>query len=465
MHIGTHLEVDLVAVDIASRLTCLLEISAPEATQGDRPPRTLILVLDRSGSMAGARLAAAQSAIVDLIRRLAPADSFGLVTFNNEATLALPVRPMGACDREALIRRVQSIRPGGSTNLGSGYLLGLREARSAVAGSSSRSATVLVLSDGHANVGLVDAGQLLELAHGAATARVTTSSVGIGDAYDETLLAALSQGGGGVHHFAPDPDSAAAIVATTVSDLLAVSILAATVRIEPVGGLARGVRVLQSVPIIPDGESLIATLGDLYSGEERRLLIQFDVPGLSELGPQTIATFTVVFTVADTLIEHRVTLPVRINVLPADELGTPEPNPRVVTERLLWQADEERTQAADDLRGGRTEEARTRLTQMRTDLAMVQAAAPSPEVAEDLAAAIGSLDRDLSRLDEDDVNANSKLLYAQASPSKRGGMSRERTERVKRARAAADSGADPRAGTTADPGADQDSGVSEADPR
>ena len=54
MHVSTHLDIDLVAMDQADEVTCLLELTAPEsaATQ-QRPGRTLMLVLDRSGSMNG----------------------------------------------------------------------------------------------------------------------------------------------------------------------------------------------------------------------------------------------------------------------------------------------------------------------------------------------------------------------------------------------------------------------------
>ena len=57
MHVTAHLDVDLVALESEDDVTCLLNLAAPmlEADQF-RPGQTLIVVLDRSGSMAGSNL-------------------------------------------------------------------------------------------------------------------------------------------------------------------------------------------------------------------------------------------------------------------------------------------------------------------------------------------------------------------------------------------------------------------------
>lgn len=436
MHVNAHLDIDLVALDEPRRLTCMLEITAPEGTAADRPPRTLIMVLDRSGSMAGERLAAAQEAICDLVRRLSAADCFGLVTFDNEALLALPVRPMGQVDRTEIARQVRAIRPGGSTNLGAGYLIALREARAAVADTARPSATILLLSDGHANQGLVDAEQLFGLAHAAAE-RVTTSTVGIGGDYDETLLEAISRGGAGVHHFAPDPDSAAAIVAATLSDLLSVSALATTVRVAPAAGIAAGIALLQQLPVVRDGAGLVATIGDMYAGEERRLLLRFEVPPLTGRGSQVIADITVVFTTADTLTEHRIKVPVTVTAAPSAEVGTPVPNPIVEVERLLWESDVRMKEAIVDLQRDDPAAARQRLAGLRTDLEQLAEpmALAAPVLYEELRASISQVDQRLAEIDTDMDGLTSKRMMAQASSSARGGMSKERAARIKQERA------------------------------
>src|SRR5262249_38829366 len=152
----------------------------------------LQVVIDRSGSMADGRLYAALQALDGLIARLRPNDRLGLVTFDNEVSVPIAAGPVG--DGAQARHAVASIYPGGMTNLSGGLLRGIQEAQRA---SSGYGATLVLLSDGHANQGVIDHPQLERFAGGAQGARITTSTIGIGLGYDEDLLAAIARGGGG----------------------------------------------------------------------------------------------------------------------------------------------------------------------------------------------------------------------------------------------------------------------------
>ena len=95
MDINALLDLDVVAVESEDNLSVLLELVAPERAVGDqRPPGTLQVVLDRSGSMGDGRLHAAQAALEALISRLDAADNFGLVVFDDEANVVIPAGPL-----------------------------------------------------------------------------------------------------------------------------------------------------------------------------------------------------------------------------------------------------------------------------------------------------------------------------------------------------------------------------------
>ena len=54
MHITTHLDLDVVALEGDDELSLLVELTAPTPEPAtERSPRTLVVVLDRSGSMPG----------------------------------------------------------------------------------------------------------------------------------------------------------------------------------------------------------------------------------------------------------------------------------------------------------------------------------------------------------------------------------------------------------------------------
>ena len=96
------------------------------------------------------------------------------------------------------------------TDLSGGYLRGLQEARR---GAGPAGATIVLLSDGHANAGITDPAALREVAANAGAQSITTSTIGIGHGYDQDLLAEIATGGNGNHSFAADGDSAAAALA------------------------------------------------------------------------------------------------------------------------------------------------------------------------------------------------------------------------------------------------------------
>ncbi len=134
-------------------ITLMLELDAPPApaTAEPRPPAAVQIVLDRSGSMGGERLDAAKDAIVRLVDRLDPSDSLGVVAFDDEVQVVLPGRTLDAAQRAAAKQSVARLHTGGTTNLSGGVLRGLQEARRAAAGAQG-GATLVLLSDGHANV-------------------------------------------------------------------------------------------------------------------------------------------------------------------------------------------------------------------------------------------------------------------------------------------------------------------------
>lgn len=113
--------------------------------------------------MSGERLKAAKGAIDALIDRLDPTDNFGLVVFDDEVHVAVPAGPLS--DKEGLRRLVRSIQPGGMTNLSGGLMRGLQEVRRV---NSRGSATLVLLSDGHANEGITAAEDLQAIAAGSA---------------------------------------------------------------------------------------------------------------------------------------------------------------------------------------------------------------------------------------------------------------------------------------------------------
>ncbi|MCB1207213.1 MAG: VWA domain-containing protein, partial [Verrucomicrobiae bacterium] len=96
------------------------------AARGNHTPLNLSVVLDRSGSMTGAKLEQARQAAEMLVDRLAPDDIFSLVIYDTEVEVLIPPAPVGRSTAE-IRRRIRGIEAGGSTALYAGVEAGGRQ--------------------------------------------------------------------------------------------------------------------------------------------------------------------------------------------------------------------------------------------------------------------------------------------------------------------------------------------------
>ena len=361
MDIKALLDVDMIALEATDKVTLMLDLTAPQNPKhATRPGQAVQIVLDRSGSMQGEPLDAAKGSLLKLIDRLAPQDSFGLVAFDDTALVIAPMRTMAEHDVHALRRAIADMYTGGSTDISAGYLLGLRELTRVGATGGS---TLLLISDGHANAGEQNPKFFSEVATKSATQKVTTSSIGLGTGYDESILEALAQGGGGAHRFAGTIDEAIGAIAAEVDDLLDKTIVNTVLRFTPTDAIAGApaIEILQRLPYWMDGPTYVLQLGDLFSGENRRFVIDIDVPGIAALGLCTIAEITIEYLNLADRQEISVTMPVNINVVPGDIAAGRIADLVVRAERLIIGAQSAKSLATDELREGKIAEASKRL--------------------------------------------------------------------------------------------------------
>ena len=361
MKVKALLDIDLVALESTEKVTMMLDMTAPITGAAiSRPGQAVEVVLDRSGSMSGPVFNSAKESILKLIDRLAPQDSFGLIAFDNQALIVAPIRTMADHDMPALRKAVREMQTGGNTDISAGYTMGLREL-SRVA--TDAGATLLLISDGHANAGEQDPAVLAQIATKHATNKVTTSTIGLGTGYDEKILEAMAQGGNGAHRFAYTIDEAIGAIAAEVDDLLEKSVVNAVLRFTPSPLLTTNPRIeiLQRLPHFKEGDTYVVQLGDLYVGENRRFVIDIEVPGMPALGLATIAEITLEYLDVAKMEEITVSMPVQVNVVPDDVAKGRLADPVVRAERLILTAQTEKATAIDELRSGNNAQASSRL--------------------------------------------------------------------------------------------------------
>lgn len=291
-----------------------------------RAPINVSLVLDRSGSMHGAPLAAAREAASRFVSFLSPEDRLSIVVFDTRVETifgpAPAVDPLGALDV------ISRIREGGSTNLSGGWLAGARHVREHLVEGTNR---VVLLTDGQANAGIVDPVKLAGLAADALGGRISSTCIGFGPHFNEDLLAAMSRAGGGNWWYVEQDDQMAAIFDQEIQGLVALAAQNVAVQVRLTHPKAAGVSFLQSYPVTRSGEDTWSVqLHDLYATSDKSLGLVFHVEQVEELGRVLLGEVKVEGdVVTEEGIEHRiVTMPVWANLDGADH---PEP----VVERTL----------------------------------------------------------------------------------------------------------------------------------
>ena len=352
MNTSIRLDHSLLSLDGAHDVHAMLELSVPAPAEADaRPPLRLALVLDRSGSMTGEKLEVAKRCATWLVSRLRADDELALVAYDDSVRLLAPLAPV----REAELRaRIASLAPGGSTNLSGGWLRGLEQLR----GGRGK---ILLLTDGLANVGVTDPARLVALARGAGQDGVGTATIGYGSDFDEELLAAMADAGGGNAHWAATPDAAPGIFAAELDGLTRVVAQNVSVEIRPAAAVEL-VGVLNEYPSVPVAGGVQLELGDGYGGERRRVVFALHVPHLAALGPAKVADVVVRYvSVGDEIAHHELTVPVVANVVSAEEAARAEPDAEVREEVLVLAAARARDEAIKLADSGDYDAARARL--------------------------------------------------------------------------------------------------------
>ncbi|MEQ9399108.1 MAG: VWA domain-containing protein [Longimicrobiales bacterium] len=310
----------------------LLLLEADAAPDSDRTPVNVSLVLDRSGSMSGVPLHAAREAAVGLVQRLAVDDVVSVVAYDDAVAV---VAPPATGDAQAhLTRQIRQIGPGGCTNLSGGWLRG-RDlvAESARDGGVNR---VVLLTDGLANAGITDPDTLVGLCRSAAAMGITTTTVGFGSHYDEDLLRAMAEAGGGAAYYIERPDQAAGVFEEELEGLTSIAAQNARVEVRP-GQHADFIQVVHAYPSHAEGDALTVEVGDVYAREPRRILMEFLLkPEASDVEMAEVGRLTVtahVLTEGGGVELQTVTLPIALS--PTDG-GSVQPEVR--REALLLEA-------------------------------------------------------------------------------------------------------------------------------
>jgi len=289
-----------------------------------RTPVNVAIVVDKSGSMGGEKIARAREAAILAVGKLGLDDIVSVVAYDSTVHVLVPATKAG--DRTSIYAGIERLRAGGSTALFAGVSRGAAEVRKFL--DRKRVNRVILLSDGLANVGPSSPAELGALGASLIKEGISVTTIGLGLRYNEDLMTRLAQRSDGNHYFAENATDLARLFKGEFGDVLSVVAQEVAVKIRCAPGI-RPIRVLGREADI-DGQTVLATLNQLYSGQEKYLMLEVEVPATASGRSREVATVSVSYANMATLTTDRLASSVSVRFSGNAEVVEKEKNPDVM---------------------------------------------------------------------------------------------------------------------------------------
>ncbi len=248
-------------------------VRAASISNAERPPITLTLVLDTSGSMSGHPMEMLKESCKALAASLKTGDAISLVTWNTENRTLLAGYEVQGPNDATLIGKIDALQASGGTDLHGGLAEGYAIARAAF--DAGRINRLVLISDGGANVGITDVDLISAEAGGENEDGVYMVGVGVGtaDTYNDELMDHVTDAGKGASVFIADAEEAWKVFNQDFISTVAVAARDVRVRVE-----------------LPPGFEIVKFSGEEYSSDPTEVEPQHLAPNDAIVFHQEIAT-------------------------------------------------------------------------------------------------------------------------------------------------------------------------------
>jgi Ca-activated chloride channel homolog len=195
-----------------SVLADVLPVSSDFEKDKEKPSLAMVLVIDKSGSMAEAqKMDMAKEAVRGAVELLGPNDRVGVIAFDKDYSW---VSELQVCaDKAPILARVEGIQAQGGTSILPAMKAAVDELNNL--GAAAKYKHMILLTDGIDESSPTDLG---EVAARAAENRITVTTVGIGSDADKTTLEMIARRGHGRFHFTDNPAAVPQIFAKETAE-------------------------------------------------------------------------------------------------------------------------------------------------------------------------------------------------------------------------------------------------------
>jgi Ca-activated chloride channel family protein len=204
------------------------------------------------------------------VQQLLPTDRVSVTIFDDEVETIVP-STLGE-SKGRIVELIQRVQPGGSTALHGGWLEGAKQVRQHVLTAGLN--RVLLLSDGLANVGETNPDAIATDVHRLARDGVSTTTMGVGDDYNEDLMEAMARSGDGNYYYIESPQQLTDLFQSELKGLMASFGNTVSLGVEPQDGVVVA-DFLNDLDRLPTGR---LKLPNLISGMPIIVVVRLNVP-------------------------------------------------------------------------------------------------------------------------------------------------------------------------------------------
>jgi len=265
--------------------------SGADGATATRPPVHMAIVIDRSGSMAGRKLADAEAAAVGVVERMRDGDRTTVVAFDTTARVLVPPTAIDDTSRASVEGAIRGMRAGGDTCISCALETATTEL-DASPGPRDELRRILLISDGEATTGVRDVPGLRSLAARARDRGFSVSTIGVDLAFDEKVMAAIAQESNGRHWFVPDASALPGVFEQELGTLETAIASDAELTIEPQAGVA--VEDVLDRSFRRESGRIVVPLGTFDARQEKTVLVRVRVPADVD-GAQPVAALSLGF--------------------------------------------------------------------------------------------------------------------------------------------------------------------------
>ena len=251
-----------------------------------RPELNIALVIDKSGSMSGDRIRQAKEAAAFAVNQMKESDIVSVVVYDSDVEVLVPATKLTS--KKDVLAKIDSIDADGTTALYAGTEKGAEEVKKFY--DKGRVNRVILLSDGMANVGPSNPGDLKKLGQRLGGEGITVTTLGLGDGYNEDLMQQLAQAADGNHAFITSAKNLVEVFDEEFKTVTKVVASEAGCKLVCAEGI-RPIRVLNRDAEI-SGQEIKFSWNQIYSGHQRYALVEVEVPAGANGEKRSIATAT-----------------------------------------------------------------------------------------------------------------------------------------------------------------------------